>query len=72
MITEDDTTYDMRDFSIIADNMIAYGGSFFKGIGKALKSADWENSNRLYSAFTEEFDRYRTYEETNSYPFADF
>lgn len=50
--------YTEKEYRIIAENMIAYGGSFFRAIGEALQRADRENTIKLETVFEEEFKKY--------------
>jgi len=50
--------WDIDDKQIISANMIKYGGSFFRIIGKAIKHADLINFRRLAKTFAKEFTMY--------------
>lgn len=51
--------YSYLDYINIADNMMEFGGSFVKALGKALIHADIHNSHKLAGAFPEYFEEYK-------------
>jgi hypothetical protein len=46
------------EYHYIANNMIKYGGGFFRQIGYAIKKADQVNRNKLSRTFAKEFSKY--------------
>lgn len=49
---------DLNEVWKVQENMIAYGGSFVKALGKALECADYINQQKIKDAFPEYWEQY--------------
>lgn len=47
-----------QEYITIANNMIKYGGSFFRNIGEAIIVADMTNKRKLAKTFAKQFTEY--------------
>lgn len=52
-----------KEIQIAADNMMRFGGSFMQHLGRALRVADKENTEKILSTWEDDVKRYLKFEQ---------